>query len=303
MIDYLVGTGGWSYFNVPKKSSLVAYSEVFNFVEVNYTFYNYPSIQTVERWKRIVPKNFTFSVRCYQDLTHKIGLGPLDEAYEVFYKIKNYAEILQTPYLVIETPANYSIDNSARDFLSTLSLKGIKLVWEYRAPITQEVTNLMRDFNIIHCVDLSKQKPNYNLDVTYSRLFGKGQHNIYQFINEELVEIQHQAEDTNSKQVILAYHGARMNSDALRFQQHLRTGNFLPVTSAIGADSAKAVLSEDTKFPNSKSELIRKQGWKVIDVKRSQTAHLSEFLSNIPDKNYNNINEVVKELKTVIEQR
>jgi len=48
--------------------------------------------------------------------------------------------------------------------------------------------------------------------------------------DDELVEIQHQTEETNSKQVILAYHGLRMNSDALRFQQHLKTGSFLAVT-------------------------------------------------------------------------
>jgi len=115
------------------------------------------------------------------------------------------------------------------------------------------------------------------------------------------LEIQHQAEETHSKQVILAYHGLRMNSDALRFQQHLETGNFLPVTSTTGANSAKEVLAQDAKFPASKSELIEKQGWKVIDVKQNQTAHLSEFLSKVPNKNYNNLTEVVKELEAVIE--
>jgi uncharacterized protein YecE (DUF72 family) len=35
--DYFVGTGGWAYFKVPGESSLKAYSEVFNFIEVNYT--------------------------------------------------------------------------------------------------------------------------------------------------------------------------------------------------------------------------------------------------------------------------
>lgn len=241
MIDYLVGTGGWSYFNVPNKPSLKAYSEIFNFVEVNYTFYEYPTVQTVEKWRRTVPKDFTFSVRCHQDLTHRIGLKPVDEAYETFYKTKTYADALQTPYVVLETPKGYMINNYTRDFLSTLNLKGVKLVWENRAPITQEGINLMQDFNIVHCVDLSIQKPSFNLDVTYSRLFGKGQHNIYQFTDDELLEIQRKAEETNSKQVILAYHGLRMNGDALRFQKHLETGNFLPVTSAIGVDSAKAV--------------------------------------------------------------
>jgi hypothetical protein len=195
---------------------------------------------------------------------------------------------------------SYEINNDARGFLSTLNLKGIRLVWEYRAPITPEVTNLMLDFNIVHCIDLSWQKPSFNLEVTYSRLFGKGQHNIYQFTDDELSEIQRHAEDTHSKHVILAYHGLRMNSDALRFQQHLTAGSFLPVTSAVGSDSAKEVLAEDAKFPSSKSELIKKQGWKVIDVKQSKTAHLSEFLSDIPDKKYSSINEVVKELEGVI---
>jgi hypothetical protein len=98
----------------------------------------------------------------------------------------------------------------------------------------------------------------------------------------------------------LAYHGLRMNNDALRFQQHLATGQFLPATSAVGVDSAKAVLAEDAAFPSSKSELIKKQGWKVIDVKQNQTAHLSEFLSSIPDRKYSDLEEVVKELKAVL---
>jgi len=174
LTDYLVGTGGWSYFNVPNKPSLKAYSEIFSFVEVNYTFYEYPSVQTVERWRRTVPKDFTFSVRCNQDLTHRIGLKPVDEAYEVFYKTKNYANLLQTPYVVLETPTGYTITNDTRDFLSTINTKGIQLIWEYRAQITQQVTNLMQDFNIIQCVDLSKQKPSFSLNETYSRLFGKG---------------------------------------------------------------------------------------------------------------------------------
>lgn len=300
MVDYLVGTGGWAYFNVPDKPSLKAYSELFNFVEVNYTFYEYPTVQTVEKWRRTVPKGFTFSVRFHQDLTHKIGLKPVNTAYEVFYKAKTYADILQTPYLVLETLASYTINSDARGFLSSLNLKGIQLVWEYRAEITPQVTNLMQDFNIVQCVDLSLKKPTFYTEVTYSRLFGKGQQNIYQFTDNELSEIQRRAEETNSKQIILAYHEVRMNGDALRFQQHLQTGDYLPVTSAAGVDSAKEVLAQDSTFPTSKAELIKSHGWKVIDVKQNETAHLSDFLKRIPEKNYNDLKEVLKELKPVI---
>jgi uncharacterized protein YecE (DUF72 family) len=50
--QYLIGTGGWAYFNAPDRSSLEAYSKVFNFVEVNCTFYEYPEIGRVEHWRK-----------------------------------------------------------------------------------------------------------------------------------------------------------------------------------------------------------------------------------------------------------
>lgn len=300
MKHYLVGTGGWAYFKVPKKAPLKAYSEVFNFVEVNCTFYEYPDMRSVERWRKIVPKDFVFSVKCHQDLTHKIGLKPVDEAYEVFYKMKTYAEILQTPYLVLETPATYQETSSARDFLSTINLKGLQLIWEYRAPASSQIINLMQDFQIVHCVDLSIQKPSFNLDVTYSRLFGKGQHNIYQFDDDELAEIDQRAQDIESKTVILAYHGHRMFTDATRHIQYKKTGSFMPVTSYTGVESAKAVLSEDAKFPATKSELNRDQGWKVIDLSADRRGHLSKLLNLIPEKTYFSLNEVINQLGEVI---
>jgi len=300
LTDYYVGTGGWAYFNVPGKSPLKAYGKIFKFVEVNYTFYQYPSTRTVEGWRSVVPKGFTFSVRCHQQLTHQIGLKPTDEAYEAFYKTKNYADILETPYVVMETPVTYEADVDARNFLSGLNLKGVQLVWEYRAPITQSVTSLMQDFSVIQCVDLSRQKPAYNLEVAYTRLFGKGQHNIYEYTNDELLDIQRQAEETGSKKVFMSYHGLRMNTDALRFQQHLQTGKFLPVTSATGLESAKLVLAEDAAFPSSKSALIESQGWKVIDVKENETAHLSKYLRALPERTYSNLEDVVKALEAVL---
>jgi len=58
---YLVGTGGWAYFQVPRLKPLAAYSKVFNFVEVNSTFYQIPSLSEVENWRKLVPSDFSFS--------------------------------------------------------------------------------------------------------------------------------------------------------------------------------------------------------------------------------------------------
>jgi hypothetical protein len=130
--------------------------------------------------------------------------------------------------------------------------------------------------------DLSRQTPSFNLDVTYSRLFGKGQHNIYQFTDDELAEIEQKAQDTNSKTVILSYHGLRMNSDAARRTTRKQEPLF-KVTAYTGLEFAKAVLSEDATFPATKAELKNKQGWKVIDLTKTKKIHLSGVLSKIPD--------------------
>jgi uncharacterized protein YecE (DUF72 family) len=302
LTNYLVGTGGWAYFNVDNRPSLQAYSRVFNFVEVNYTFYDYPSIKTVEKWRSSVPQGFVFAVRCHRDLTHNIGLKPICDAYDVFYAMRQYCDALNSPYLILETPASYNVANyqnmkEVKAFFSNLNLDGLKIVWEYRAQTTPAIINLMQEFNIIQCVDLSKQAPSYNLDVTYSRLFGKGQHNIYQFTDDELLDIQKNAEKTDSKKVILSYHGSRMFTDALRFKTHLATGNYPPATSTQGIESAKAVLSEDAHFPTSKNQLIKHQGWKVIDTNQNKTAHLSKYLEKIPEKTYNNITDVLEALE------
>lgn len=88
-----------------------------------------------------------------------------------------------------------------------------------------------------------------------------------------------------------------MNTDAARFMQYNKTGKFMPVTSFTGVDSARAVLSEDAKFPSSKAELIESQGWKVVDLSMDKRVHLSELLSTIPEKTYSDVDEIAKELK------
>jgi hypothetical protein len=97
LVEYLVGTGGWVYFQVPGKPSLKAYSEVFNFVEVNSTFYEYPNPRVVEEWRRSVPIEFVFGALPSGPHTSNQAL-PVDEAFEVFYRVKAYCDVLEAPF-------------------------------------------------------------------------------------------------------------------------------------------------------------------------------------------------------------
>jgi uncharacterized protein YecE (DUF72 family) len=243
-----------------------------------------------------VPADFVFSVRCHQDLSHRIGLKPVAEAYEILDRMLRYCRVLQAPFLVLETPSGSDLNKravkDARDLFSSLNLNGRRLVWELRSQVSPLAIELMRDFNIINCVDLSKDEPAFMSDVVYSRLFGKGKHNIYQFTDGELKEIDEKAIQLGSKVAALSFHGLKMNTDAVRFQQYKSTGKFVPATASTGINSVRAVLSEEPDFPISKADLIACQGWKVVDVSLDKRVHLSDLLAKIPDKTFYSGDEV-----------
>jgi uncharacterized protein YecE (DUF72 family) len=304
LTEYLIGTGGWAHFKIPKKTALRAYSEKFDFVEVNNTFYKYPGIRAVERWRRTVPRDFTFSVRCHHDLTHKIGLKPVDDAFQAFSAMIEICRALEAPILHLLTPRQYAFNREkrelARDFFSSIDQKEILLAWEVRSTVDTELAGLMEDFRIIHSVDISRKAPAYQSEILYSRIFGKAKHNIYQFTDEELVDIYQRIQEAEVKKAVVTFHGIRMSGDALRFKQFRESGEFMPITAFTGVASAEAVLQEDARFPTTREALISHQGWKVIDLAHDKRVHLSELLRRIPEKRYNSVKEVTEELEVFL---
>ena len=75
-----IGTMGWSYnfwisnfylSRTKPENFLEEYSKHFDTVEVNSSFYRIPSISTLEQWKNQTPKNFLFSLKVPNKITHQ----------------------------------------------------------------------------------------------------------------------------------------------------------------------------------------------------------------------------------------
>ena len=124
MTEFLIGTGGWAYFKILNTPPLEAYSKAFNFVEVNSTFYEIPKINTVKSWRKIVPKDFEFSVRCNQKLTHELQFDSTDETFSIFQMMVKICNILESEILHFQTPPSFNynttnIEKVRNFFLST----------------------------------------------------------------------------------------------------------------------------------------------------------------------------------------
>jgi len=302
---FLIGAGGWTYFQVPGLRPLVAYSRAFDFVEVNSTFYEIPSLKLAKSWRNLVPLDFEFAVRCNRALTHKHKFQPISQAFEVLEKMVAICSTLEAEIIHLQTPATFQPTKInaelIRNFFSSTDLKGIRIALEMKSAkeyLNPDLVKMMQDHNMILCVDLSKdEEPAYKSDILYSRLFGKGSHNIYQPTDEELRKIEKKASRGDHKTVAVSFHFVRMYKDAARFKIYKETGKFPMATNSTGLNSLTEVLGEDAKFPTSKKELIHHQGWKLIDLTEDRRVHASHMLEKLPEKTYNSVNEVVQSLE------
>ena len=303
MRNILVGAGGWAYFQVPGQDSLRAYSSTFDFVEVNNTYYEYPNIRTVSGWRSRVPRKFEFSVRCNREIVDAFRAGEARQVEAAMEKMREICKILDANILAILVPAGSSV---GEDQLSTgleqavaaFGLRSTRIAVELRDGASTKVFRTMKENDAIHCVDLSKEQPAYESGILYSRLFGKGKDNVYQFDDEEIREIAGRATAPKFEKSILAFHGVRMFSDTARLRAFLKSRTFLKVTGQTGLDSLGEVLKEDTAFPSTKTELVAKQGWKLFDLTEETRVRAESLLSKLPDGTYSSLDEVKASLQS-----
>ena len=136
-----VGTSGWSYpsgkgtwkgvFYPPgTKDELSYYSEHFDTVEVNSTFYRVQSPQTALSWARRTPADFLFSIKLFQKFTHpelylkKTGLDPWDlgqkDIDEFRAMLDPIAAANKLGVLLAQFPASFQDEPAAREYVAWL---------------------------------------------------------------------------------------------------------------------------------------------------------------------------------------
>ena len=117
LLQLYIGCSGWSYSswqgpfypsNLENKHWLSYYSQVFNFVEVDSTFYRIPNEFMVKNWARKTPANFRFTAKFPKIITHDKKLKNVEKELTLFYNVmkplknKLLALLLQfPPYLKI----------------------------------------------------------------------------------------------------------------------------------------------------------------------------------------------------------
>jgi uncharacterized protein YecE (DUF72 family) len=118
MQNLYLGTIGWSYNfwkgkfypnKTASKDYLSYYATQFNSVEVDSTFYRYPTQQTVENWKQQTTESFRFSLKFPQIITHVKMLRDCQYETDVFLdRVSLLGEKLGV--LLLQFPPNFGVE-------------------------------------------------------------------------------------------------------------------------------------------------------------------------------------------------
>jgi uncharacterized protein YecE (DUF72 family) len=186
----LLGTSGWSYrewvgpfYAENDKSLLKAYTRVFNTVEIDSTFYRYPSRGTVMGWTRYSPEGFVFTAKLPKLITHE---KKLDMAQGIQKDLETFIELLEPLWLsgklgclLIQLPPKYDYKpKQLEEFLRILP-NHVKFAVEFRdlSWMREETWALLQKYGVAYAIvdePLLPSDVHFTANLAYFRWHGKG---------------------------------------------------------------------------------------------------------------------------------
>jgi len=226
--------------------SMKKYFQIFNCVEIQQTFYKILDKKILEKWRSLAPKDFVFSVKAFQGITHPINsptwkrsniklsgneqfgfLRPNKDVFNFWNKMLEVCEILNAKVCLIQLPQSFK-DNeeniyNAEKFFSSIERRNVKIAIELRGWSEKNVKSLCKKFDLIHCVDILVSKPlHFGKDSTgYFRLHGKYENGkiIYKhnYSEEELNKLKNIINKLKCNEVFCFFNNSYMFENAKRF--------------------------------------------------------------------------------------
>ncbi len=190
MNNILLGTSGWSYrdwigpfYKKKEKSMLKAHSKVFKTVEIDSTFYAYPSKGTVMGWVKYSPEDFVFSAKLPKLITHEKMLN-LEEGVEE--DLNRFCDLIRPILLngklgclLIQLPPKYAFDpNHLEKFFRILPAE-FKFAVEFRhlSWMRNETWKLLKKYEVAYTIvdePLLPPEVQVTSDFAYFRWHGHG---------------------------------------------------------------------------------------------------------------------------------
>lgn len=186
MPGLFIGTSGWNYphwrnvfypSELKQSDWLQYYTQFFNCVELNVTFYRLVEKITFENWRKKTPEDFYFIAKGSRFITHIKRLKSVKESLDLFF---NNARGLQDKLAAVlwQLPPSFKKDIGRIElFLKLFKKTRIRQVFEFRNEswFDRETFSLLREYSACLCIAHSNRFPcvkEVTADFLYLRFHG-----------------------------------------------------------------------------------------------------------------------------------
>ena len=177
------GTSGWNYSHwkrrfypegLAQSKWLSYYSQQFDTVEINNSFYRLPDTSTFEHWRDETPGSFTFAVKASRYLTH---MKKLKDPQDPLDRVLSHSSGLGSKRgpILYQLPPYWHLDiDRLKSFLQILPA-GMRHVFEFRDDSWQcdNVWALLKEYSAAYCMMDSPDLPMHiktTSDFSYIRM-------------------------------------------------------------------------------------------------------------------------------------
>ena len=161
-IQWEIGCSGFHYKEwkgifypqaLPQKEWFKFYSQHFNSLELNVTFYRFPVLSSLENWYTISPVDFKFAVKVPRLITHYKKFSDCTRLIDDFYGLVTKGLKEKLGPVLFQLPPNFPFSNERLELILKSVYIEYKNVIEFRDPSwwKRKVLTELRRYNITFC--------------------------------------------------------------------------------------------------------------------------------------------------------
>ena len=161
-INWEIGCSGFHYRewkgifypeSLPQKEWFKFYSQHFNTLELNTTFYRFPVLKSVENWYNVSPADFKFAVKAPRLITHYKRFSDCNRLINDFYDLVTKGLKEKLGPVLFQFPPNFSYTYERLELIINSVKKEYNNVVEFRDKSwwEQKVFTQLRKEKIIFC--------------------------------------------------------------------------------------------------------------------------------------------------------
>jgi len=197
MDNVWLGCSGWHYkdwvgpfYREDEKSRLAAYSKVFKTVEIDSTFYRYPTKGMVFGWLKYTKPEFIYAAKLPKLITHRKKLDSKKGVEEDLNKFLELMEPLQLngklACLLAQLPPSLKLNLDLLESFFASFPTQFRLAVEFRHPswLNSQTLQLLEKYRVAYtAVDEPLLSPDMHVttDIAYIRWHGKGEQPWYNY--------------------------------------------------------------------------------------------------------------------------